>query len=233
MHLYCLRVSKTTAGRSFPFDRVYLLKYDDRAVIERLFRYALVLPVEEVVKKQLKKVDFQIVVDRPHHRDDDAKLNATAVWADLDEGEWVMVVPLLPKWLNKNMPQYLAAEAWFETKRNRLRSTGKRESARRESPFSARSYLQTPNRKVRPICVVCPRMIMHQNGECHLGQPVCFESLPLGMVNHFEEAMAVPDPTPNELEPEEYELLDGEEFVPNVAPAPNNRAKDLLRIINE
>ena len=130
------------------------------------------------------------------------------------------------------MTQYLTAERWFDTRNSRRR--GRVITSRsKPSPFSNRAYLQTPHRKIRPICVVCPRVILHQNGECQLGEKVCFESLPLGLTNHFEEALSMPDASPNELEPEEYELIEGEEFVIDTPPAPNSRAKDLLRIINE
>lgn len=234
MHIYCLRVNQNVAGRGFPFDRVYLVKYDDRAVIDQLFRYALVMPVEEKLNQQLKALAIEKAIDRPFDRDDDAKLT-TGDWHDqLSSGEWVLVVPLLPKWMHKNMPQYLTAERWFETRDNRRRRQGRMPApTNRPSPFSNRAYLQTPHRKIRPICVVCPRVILHQNGECQLGEKVCFESLPLGLTNHFEEALAIPDASPNELEPEEYELVEGEEFVIDNPPAPNSRAKDLLRIINE
>lgn len=235
MHIYCLRVNKTVAGRAFPFDRVYLVKYDDRAVIDQLFRYALVMPVENKLAAQLKALNTDVTTDRPFHRDDDARLTAGDWFDDIEKGDWVLVVPLLPKWMHKNMPQYLTAERWFEAARNRAKR-GRRTATPttvRESPFSARAYLQTPHRKIRPICVVCPRVILHQNGECQLGERVCFESLPLGLTNHFEEALSLPEPSPNELEPEEYELVEGEEFVVDTPPAPNSRAKDLLRIINE
>jgi hypothetical protein len=237
MNIYCVRVSKDQAGKTFPFDRVYLVKYDDRAVIEQLFRYALVMPVEQNIAKQLRDLDVSSSKARPFHRDDSATLTKAEWQKDIENGEWVIVVPLLPKWMSKNMPQYLTAERWFEgnTQKVMRRNAKKYGTPVRESPFSNRSYLQTPTRKIRPICVVCPRVILHQNGECRLGERVCFESLPLGITNHFEEALAVPDATPNELEPEEYQLVEGEEFVvENVQPpAPNSRAKDLLRIINE
>ena len=232
MHIYCLRVNQNAAGRNFPFDRVYLVKYDDRAVIDQLFRYALVMPVEEMLGKQLKALTIENAIDRPFDRDDDAKLTSSDWHEAIGSGEWVLVVPLLPKWMHKNMTQYLTAERWFETRNSRRR--GRVITSRsKPSPFSNRAYLQTPHRKIRPICVVCPRVILHQNGECQLGEKVCFESLPLGLTNHFEEALSMPDASPNELEPEEYELIEGEEFVIDTPPAPNSRAKDLLRIINE
>lgn len=238
MQLYCLRVAQRDAGKTFPFDRVYLVRYDDRAVIEKLFRYALVMPVEETLLEQLGALKIDEAKNRPHHRDDEAALDVAEWQQALTGTEWVLVVPLLPKWMHKNMPRYLTAEKWFndhypadgqKLSRRRRRFSSK---TTRESPFNSRAYLQTPQKKIRPVCVVCPRVILHQNGECKLGERVCYESLPLGIQDHFSEAQAIPDAPPNSLEPEEYELVEGEEFVVT-PPAPNSRAKDLLRIINE
>lgn len=236
MRIYSLRVNRTVAGKSFPFDRVYITRYEDRDILDRLFRYALVMPIEEQLMKQLNTVTINQAVARPFNRDDDARLDASE-WRDrLGQGEWVLAVPLLPKWMHKNMPQYLTAEKWFDVnaRRRRRRASSTSSGVARPSPFESRAYLQTPHKKIRPICVACPRAILHQNGECQLGEAICLESLPLGVNNHFEEGLSLPEATPNQLEPEEYQLTEGEEFVvEEKAPASNSRARDLLRVINE
>lgn len=236
MEVFCLRVGKDQAGTKFPFDRVYIVNYEDRAVIDQLFRYSLVLPVEGALRKQLESVQPDSYANRTFDRDDDENAPvkiAHTDWVELfQDGEWVMIVPLLPKWMKQNMPQYLIAEKWYDQHTVRVAGKGKQKTARRETPFTNRSYLQTPHKKIRPICVVCPRMVLHQNGECQIGDDVCFTSLPLGMVNHFDESMAVPDVQPNIHEPEEYRLLHETELVAEPAPAPG-RTRDLLRIIHE
>lgn len=237
MEVFCLRVGKDTAGKKFPFDRVYIVNYEDRAVIEQLFRYALVLPVEGVLREQLEAVKPDSYTNRTFDRNDaesaPAKIDTTD-WVNLfKDGEWVMVVPLLPKWMKRNVPQYLVAESWYDRHMVRVKGKGKTAVAVRPSPFTGRSYLQTPHKKIRPICVVCPRMILHQNGECQIGEKICFESLPLGMVNHFDETMALPEQQPNMREPEEYKLLHGEEFVAETPITTKTNTKDLLRIIHE
>lgn len=236
MEIFCLRVGKDQAGKKFPFDRVYLVNYDDRAVIEQLFRYALVLPVEGVLRKQLEDVEPDTYTNRTFDRDDtesSAEKIAKKDWVDLfTRGEWVMVVPLLPKWMKKNVPQYLVAEGWYTQNTIRVAGKGRQKTARRATPFTDRSYLQTPHKKIRPICVVCPRMVFHQNGDCQIGDDVCFTSLPLGMVNHFDESFELPQAPPNIREPEEYKLLNEEELGAEPPPFKTN-ARNLLRVINE
>lgn len=216
MEIFCLRVKQMVAGKQFPFDRVYLARYDDRMAFDQLFRYALVLPVEGPLKKMLKNaIDKDTKeVNRPHDRNDEDADNTC--WIDrLDVGEWVMAVPILPKWMNQNLPRYLVAAGWYgtepKTKKQKERTT----------PFTNRAYLQTPTRKIRPICVLCPRMIMHQNGECQIGEAVCYENLPIGMGQQLEAADV--DDTPNLNELEEYALT--HDVDPKVSP--------LLRVLNE
>ncbi len=237
MEVFCLRVHKNTAGKKFPFDRVYLIKYDDRDVIEQMFRYSIVLPIEAKLAKLLREIKVEEYVNRTFHRNDAEQAAAKIAERDwhtlLDSTEWVLVVPVLSKWMKQNMPRYLVAEDWYRTKSKQRRKKGvvAITVTTNESPFSHRSYVQTPERKIRPICVVCPRMIMHQNGECQLGDEICFTSLPLGVVNHFEEGEAFPDATPNMNELEEHHLI--EDDVLETEPAPTSKARELLRIVHE
>ena len=171
MKIYCLRVDRNVAGRAFPFDRVYLTKYNDRDVIERLFRYALVMPAEGRLMDQLTSLPIDEVVARPFNRDDSATLDKSSWEQGLANNEWVLAVPLLPKWIHKNMPQYLTAERWFEGTKRRRRSkystTAPKTGAVR-SPFESRAYLQTPQKKIRPICVACPRAILQDRKSTRL-----------------------------------------------------------------
>jgi len=237
MEVFCLRVGKDTAGKSFPFDRVYIVNHDDRAVIEQLFRYALVLPIEGVLREQLESVQPREYRNRTFHRDDEenaaAKISQTDWKALFQDGSWIMTVPLLPKWMKKNMPQYLVAEGWYARKTEQVRGKGRVKQSSRESPFTNMAYLQTPHKKIRPICVVCPRMVLHQNGDCNIGDKVCFESLPLGMVNHFEESLALPEHDVNVNEPEAYKMAHDDDELIGDAPPTKDSAKTLLRIIHD
>lgn len=237
MEAYCLRISKNTAGKTFPFDRVYLIPDDQRNTIEMMFRYAIVLPVEGRLLAMLRDVHVDQYVNRTQDRDDDenaaTKMSSRDWNALLKDRAWLMVVAILPKWVKQSMPRYLTAESWYAQHYKSRGKKGKEALPIRESPFTNRSYLQTPQKKIRPICVVCPRMILHQNGECQIGGEHCFDNLPLGMTDHFEEAASLPSAVPNVNEPEEYELLEGESLVVEQPPTPNSRTRDLLRVIHE
>ena len=62
MMIRSLRVSKAQVGSDFPFDRVYLVEAADRAQIERLFRVALVLPVDDALKAMISKIYVNNVI---------------------------------------------------------------------------------------------------------------------------------------------------------------------------
>jgi hypothetical protein len=206
MEAYILRVERRKAGRSFPFDRIYLIRDEDRNIVERLFRYALVLPLEDALKKRLLKVALDFTIDRPHHRTETygerhATKTTPADMSRFDEGVWLVVVPLLPKWVKAAMPRYLVAKTWYDERAVKIKGVETKKG--NASPFTNRAFLQTPKEKIRPICVLCPRQVLHRHGECEIGQDVCYEHLPLGLENHFQEGLDVPEATPNVKETEE------------------------------
>lgn len=207
MQILCVRVAKGKVGVTFPFDRVYLAKYEDRAVFEALFRYALVLPIEGELKTMVHELEIDEVVTREMERDDEeetARAPKRGEWKRLfSRSEWVMAVPILPRFFRDaghSMPKYLAAARWYGLKAGRNRKD--------REVFASRSFLQTPEKKIRPICVVCPRFIEHQAGECQLGQKVCYSSLGLGKLDYFAEGLSIPDAP---LTPKDEELLAAKE----------------------
>lgn len=208
MDLYCLRVKRESAGRTFPFDRVYLARNGEHVVFKKLFRYALILPVESGLKENLiQNVEIDKGEAHSFDRDDAAAAPTSSEWKEaLEEGEWVLAVPILPKYVAGNTPRYITAAGKYRLpsstnkavsgpgRRRRFRST-----PQVDEPFPTLTYLQTPEQNIRPVCVACPRFIMHQNGHCRLGEQICYESLALGMQNHFKEALDTPLATDNAL----------------------------------
>lgn len=205
MHVYNLRVRRQLAGKRFPFDRVYLAKNGEHKVFQKLFRYALILPVENELKEMLSsEVILQVSSSIPFDRNDKAVGVSTPEWqALLEEGHWVMCVPILPKFVAGNVPRYLTAAGAYRLPKNSKARSKKEEFGALKEIFPAMTYLQTPEKNIRPVCVACPRFILHQNGECSLGEKICYDSLALGVHNHFQEAMAVPDAPENFLEMED------------------------------
>jgi hypothetical protein len=221
MQIHTLRVNRKEVGKQFPFDRVYLVKHDDRGVIEQLFRCALVMPVDDNLRKMLLELNLEEVVERTFERDDEAQTPRQARQKELTKllkGDWVLVLPVLTKWLRgKNLPaapaadpdadgngklgpRYLTSPKWLGGKK-------RGEERKKNSFLPSLAYLQVPGRKIRPICVACPQRIMQENGQCHLGEPQCYTQLSLGVQNYFKSGMQSPI-TPNIKEM----LADG--FVP-------------------
>jgi hypothetical protein len=208
MDLYCLRVKREAAGKVFPFDRVYLARNGEHSIFKKLFRYALVLPVENTMKDLLlDHVQIEAGDTHAFNRNDDLKGPTNEEWREaLETGDWVMAVPILAKFVASNLPRYITAAGKYRLPTNPAKP---RRSRRRASsvgvadPFPALTYLQTPTENIRPVCVACPNFINHQNGHCRLGEDICYSSLGLGMTNHFQEGLALPPPTENHLLAEE------------------------------
>jgi len=207
MDLYCLRVKRESAGKVFPFDRVYLAKNGEHSIFKKLFRYALVLPVEMGLKTLLLDyVKIEAGEAHPFDRDETAEATKDDAWREaLETDEWVMCVPILSKYVASSMPRYITAAGKY-----RFPSPGnnpaKRISRRRQNvmagvtePFPTLTYLQTPEQNIRPVCIACPNFINHQNGHCRLGEDICYTHLALGMHNHFKEGLDAPPASENVL----------------------------------
>jgi hypothetical protein len=55
-----------------------------------------------------------------------------------------------------------------------------------KASISELAYLATPEPppedKIRPLCGICPRMMLHLQGECIPGQLVCYKSLDFNQI---------------------------------------------------
>jgi len=173
-----LNVSRYLAGRTIPFDRVYLARGTDaRKALKRAFAYALIMPMTEGIADGLAGSLPSL------HRTSPAE-GRTSEWQEgsaglLDEmkehNDWLVVVPILPKIGAKSLPRYLTNKRWYEA------GTRKRRTARaNKTPLPVLSYLQTPNEDFRPVCIACPRFELQQAGECQFGQRICYDTLALG-----------------------------------------------------
>lgn len=182
-------LSKRRAGKIVPFTRFYLVNFDERHLIERMFKYSIVMPMNEAYLDRVTKCT-PVKLSRHHIEatlvDDPADIMSAeerkARWTKLlglDAGnEWVFVFPLLPRGDQNFAPRDLGAD-WSVTSRKE----GKRDT----QPFTELAYLQLPDRKVRPPCLICPRYLQQQAGECSLGQQICYTTLSLKSTDNAEE----------------------------------------------
>lgn len=184
-----IHIKRTQAGTSIPFDKVYLVRKEDQALIPRIFTYALVLPLTTSISDVLFSIRPSLITHKKFHRDDAAKNQLgpalqTPVapwWAEFNEkyaiSSRVVVIPILTSTIKKVVrPRYLTNKKWFtEVPKNRVSS---RDVANALSEYT---YLSTPHPaprdRIRPICSICPRMLLHIQGECVPGQPVCYKAL--------------------------------------------------------
>jgi hypothetical protein len=200
MNVYCLRIKKESAGKTFPFDRVYLARNGEHTVFKQLFRYALILPVDTQLKNLL--LTYVIVEGGETHefnRNDKAPPPGPGAWrTSIELHDWVMAVPILPRFIAANMPSYITAAGAYRDPENKLKRRRRSSvSSAVASPFPALTYLQTPEQNIRPVCVACPRFILHQNGHCNLGEEICYSSLAMGMHNEFRQGAEMPDSPQN------------------------------------
>lgn len=204
MDLYCLRVKREAAGKTFPFDRVYLARNGEHGVFKKLFRYALILPVETSLTNLLMDyVEIEAGEAHPFNRDDSTKAPTAEEWKELiTSEEWVLAVPILAKYVASNMPRYLTAAGKYrepaDPSKSKKRRRRRAATGAVSEPFPTLTYLQTPEQNIRPVCIACPNFINHQNGHCRLGEDICYTSLALGVHNHFKEGMEAPAPSTNE-----------------------------------
>lgn len=215
MKIHSLKIRRSSVGRLIPFDRIYLVNYEDREVIKKLFRYAIVMPLLGAMKTVIRDQRLEIHLSRGHERTTEVHHFPMVTGAtpykigdvlDFENEKWVVVVPLLRKALrdsNELHPKYLTSNKWVfrgntvVTKRRhktklqvRMGKKGTPEVAPKDdapAAFNKQAYLQTPERDVKPPCLFCPRMILHQNGECNLGDIHCYSSLPLGLKKELLE----------------------------------------------
>lgn len=208
MFIHKLRVSRAIAGKKLPFDLLYLVNFKDREHIENLFSYSIVMPLKSETLEMFEGLAIHKHVHQPHERGETQELfihkeaPSLKTLLDFENERWLCVIPLLPR-TKKNgegmrHPAYLTARKW-KLADNTLSVMGA--SARKrlskvlaakmptETPyarspnnaFNDQAYLQTPEKALRPPCLMCPRYILHTQGDCQLGDLECFGNLPLGI----------------------------------------------------
>ena len=191
-----IKVKRSRVGAAIPFDKLYLFRKDDEALIPSIFQYAIVFPVTESLIDTLKELEPVKFSHIKHRRDDDAlgqpvKLTGTKMQQNWWQQEIVdkydlinriIVIPVLTSNIKDRIsPKYLASPYW-----NLRRTNGRR---RRYVPvvhnkgpaISEFAYLSTPlpepHDRISPICSICPRQLLQLQGECQPGERVCMETL--------------------------------------------------------
>jgi hypothetical protein len=172
--IYKLRVDRSDM-RGFPFDLVYLVPPDQQSVCARLFPWSLCFMAKADMTKRLGQLKISEHETIPF----DAfrvRRNGTAddrFAFEKGKPDWFVVVPILP----------LATRKDFPTKRYPAYLTApqhaKEDSMAFEGILDDDTVLFTPEGPVQPVCLKCPRHMVHVQGKCSLGSRFCYEELVL------------------------------------------------------
>jgi len=179
------------AGKSIPFDKLYFFHRDDRSLIPKLFKYALVLPLDPKLTSALQCTNPK-KVSRHFPERNDATLNLaiprdtvtwwhTEIWDPENFEDRVAVVPILvTRSHQKLLPKYLTSRLWATTYYKHKRRAPQyilHEQAYLVTPAAA------PNHEIRPLCAICPRSLLALQGQCTPGCISCYSALDLNILN--------------------------------------------------
>ena len=212
-----IHIQRSVVGSEIPFDKLYLFSREDREIIPKIFGYALVLPFSEDIRKVIYKLKVAEVTHKLFQRDDTRKkvaatLEGKPLGKTEDNQEWweafalehdlanrVAVVPVLTSVARKKIrPRYIASQKWFadQEKLNAKRAKRGRTRLPQIGPaLSELAYLATPlaapQDKIRPLCSICPRMLLHLQGDCVPGQAVCYSALNFAEIEETQPDVSV------------------------------------------
>lgn len=210
-----LHIMRSKVNVNIPYDKLYLFKREHRDLIPRIFSYALVLPLAEEMVAEIKKQPIAHVSHRHFRRNDDDLKQPVNVpegqlaqwWGEFMEihefSQRVAVVPILVAKSRKHVrPRYLTSARTLPKNRNR------RQLQLADAPIHEMAYLSTPhpapNDKIRPICTICPRMLLQMQGKCNPGQKICYETLDFSeIVPAKSEAETIADASVQSEQPED------------------------------
>jgi hypothetical protein len=210
-----VKIDRNTAGTKIPYDKLYFFRYEDRHLVPEVFSFALVMPVDDDMKHILSGLSTKYVRDYTYHKSPDTNLGtptpftetrgtqrAISDWwqAHFEEFDYenrVAVVPILPRAIrNKLAPTYLASPRWFREihARSRRNKRALNVLPAAKAAISELAYLSTPfkapNDKIRPLCSICPRLLLHVQGQCVPGQRICYSSLDFSQAVSTEETVS-------------------------------------------
>jgi hypothetical protein len=167
----------------FPFDRFYLVPKTDRKIAFGLFRYSLIMNVDDVIKASLNNIRFdtQRTIDIKR---DDARLKRTPVkdaklpfLERLQEGEWYLVVPT-----------YLVRDREIDPGGSKVITHKVRLAYTMSRAISALHNLHvrmptitlhTPKNNIPVLCAICKRVADYHANRCTPGQAWCRKHIEL------------------------------------------------------
>jgi len=188
--IYCVKLKQLRLeGRVsesfdyFPFDRFYLVPADHKPLALRLFRYSLIMKVDDVVKRSLGLIQFTrrrtIGIKRNNSELAYSRVPGTGIpeISAINEGEWLLVVPT-----------YLARDKEIDpesnkrvTKKVRLAYTLSQavSSIHNLSVPMPTVTLHTPIENIPVLCAICKNVASYHANKCAPGQRACRNGISL------------------------------------------------------
>lgn len=181
-----VRVDKTQM-RTFPFDVVYLVPVEHKALLPRLFPWSLCVPMHDTLRAKLRDLSIAEWEDLPHKTDratTHTPMQSRSLYAllgeTIDKDTYFVVVPVLPlttphkyckSWKRRQpprsrIPTYLMAPHHAQEEKPKL-----------EGILMDDTVLFTPSGPRRPVCLLCPRHLLHMQNKCQLGSHDCYNEL--------------------------------------------------------
>jgi hypothetical protein len=180
----------------FPFDRFYLVPKTHRKLATGLFRFSLIMKVDDVLKKSLGNIRFQSRRDIGLKRNNQklkwerTQTGKIPLIENLEEGEWYLVVPT-----------YLARDKEIDpetrkpvTRKVRLAYTLSQavQDIHNMKVSMPTVILHTPKENIPVLCAICKHVADYHSNKCTPGQARCRRNIELTRLpieDDFRETM--------------------------------------------
>lgn len=152
-----------------PWDRAYISDSDE--IFKKLWPYSIVMPLTLEVRQSL---GISTVLENARSR------SSYNIKADFSDGQWWIGSPLRVRGSGhtQNVP-YLAHRGHRPPSSNinaeLMHQKPKDVRDKMKDPIVRGAFLQKPEGRQVPLCLACPRYIIHTQGGCRFGESICYK----------------------------------------------------------
>ena len=220
---YILRINKREAGKTIPFDRIYLLHKADQELFPRIFANAMVFPINTGFSNQITGIIGKNPTSLLHSftRFGEEKFQETLkqenIWEEFHQKRhnYLALVPILftrtgsklisaPRFRGRKKAATFAAYLVARPGTKKIVGLVKKVT-------STRAYFLIDRKRVQPLCLACPRHQHALQNECHLGQVECFQYLARSKPADMVRGLALYDEIQKQINEPPLELKEEKE----------------------